>query len=143
MFESIFTKRNFGIGGIIISMILAVFALILVTKLLLVKVPITTFVDSSIQEFPNDVLTDTEETTIKLNDVSAILIAKKDGSVQLLTSSPIISHAQLPMEEKLLQLASGSTEAYAGHMHCSSNKREYCFTGMYNGKYYSNVCWCE
>ena len=57
MFESIFTKRNFGIGGIIISMILAVFALILITKLLLVKVPITTFVDSSIQEFPHDLLT--------------------------------------------------------------------------------------
>ncbi|MBP6367717.1 MAG: hypothetical protein KBA82_09725 [Nitrosomonas sp.] len=143
MFESIFTKRNFGIGGIIISMILAVFALILITKLLLVKVPIATFVDSSIQEFPHDLLTKEVATTIKLNDVSAILIAKKDGSVQLLTSSKIITHSEQYSMEELLQLASDSTDAYANHMHCIASQREYCFTGMYNGRYYSNVCWCE
>ena len=142
MFKEIATKRNLGFGGIGISLILAVLGSVLILKLMIAKVPITTFVDSSIQEFSMGVLPKDDATTIELNDVSAILVAKKDGSVQLLTSNPVITHSQLSIEERLLQIASSSSEVQASHMRCTSSQREYCFTGMYNGYYYSNACWC-
>ncbi len=139
MYSEMLTKKNISF---FISILIALLGLILSVKLWLANVPITTFVDSSLQEFQHELLSKKDKETIKLDDVSAILIAKKDGSIKLLTSSPLITHSYLSSEE-LLQLASSSVNAYANHMGCSSPQKEYCFTGMYNGKYYANVCWCE
>lgn len=134
---------------IIFVSVVLVFAYLISTEIKLKKTgaPIGTFLFSETKKFKVSEFPAISETTIKQQDnISAIIILRKDNSVELLPSGSVTKndphHLGLnSLRNDFLQILSTSSTAYAAN--CSAGQHEECAgPGWFNGKYYGRTCWC-